>query len=115
MGVTLKTRKRMSEMGRQRWESKTEAEKQAFREACRERWYAQSPEDQARISANRQRWYAENKPWRTPLYERMKAEHPTPEPCVDCGGPGRMQLAFDDEAQTVEFVAWRCYPCRKRD
>lgn len=84
-----------------------------LRRMGKERWAALPEPEKERIAGARTRWYAENKPWRTPLYERMKAEHPAPQPCVDCGGPGRMQLHFDDEARTVEFVAWRCYPCRK--
>ncbi len=76
-------------------------------------WTRLSPEDQAARIAPHTDWYRRNKPWRTPLYESMKAAHPDRQPCIDCGGDGRMQLAFDDEAQTVEFVAWRCYPCRK--
>lgn len=77
------------------------------------RWEALPESEKTRITEKRRAWYREHKPWRTPLYEAMKGAHPNPSPCPDCGGPGRMQLAFDDEAQTVEFVGWRCYPCRK--
>lgn len=79
----------------------------------KDRWAALPEADRQRITDKRSGWYRQHKPWRTALYEAMKAAHPTPERCVDCGGAGKMQLAFDDEARTVEFVAWRCYPCRK--
>lgn len=86
----------------------------------RKDWWDQHPEERERLrEAGRQRyaiWAAqlrEQYPWRQPLYDALRVEYPDDLPCDRCGGPGRMMLRYDDDAQTVELLGWRCYPCRK--
>ena len=124
MGVTTRRRRtgrkmtdeqkqRRAVLGRAWWDSLS-PEQQAAHAEGRRAWYAnRSPEQIAEAQSKARATLAARLPHRQGLYEQMKAEHPDPQPCVDCGGKGYMQLAFDDDAQTVEFVAWRCYPCRK--
>ena len=91
------------------------------RQAQRSReWWNRHPEERERRSAAAKESYAramatfrEKYPWRQPLFDALRESHPDREPCDQCGEPGNMMLRYDDEAQTVALLGWRCYPCRK--
>ena len=57
-------------------------------------------------------------PYRQPLHDAVMAKVATgdiqSEACPDCGGEGRIELQFDDAAETVKVVGWRCYSCRRK-
>ena len=93
-----------------------ERRRQAARLA-RAAWDATPPEEREARAARQRATFEARYPHRVRLYAELKERIATgdlvAEPCDRCGGEGRMQLRYDDEAETVEVVGWRCYPCRR--
>lgn len=86
-------------------------------ERARAWWNGRSEEERAAIRAKQRATYEARYPHRVALYAELQRQLAEGElerqPCDRCGGPGAMQLRYDDEAKTVEIDGWRCYPCRK--
>lgn len=102
-------RERLSQRGRQWWESLTDEERETWR--------------QANVEA-RQRAQAttyQRHPFRAAQYadfcRARDAGEVKPEPCPGCGvDPGRVELVFNDERDDPtawRVTGWRCYSCRR--
>ena len=103
------------------WERMSEAERDAARQrrsqAGRAFWDGLSDEEKASRLAKSRATFEASYPHRVRLHAEIKAQLASgalkTERCDRCGGEGRVMLNFDDDAQTVEVIGWRCYPCRK--
>lgn len=105
--------------GQKEWWDRHPEAKERRAQAQRE-WWAAHPAERERLrQAGRERYarrigaLREQYPWRQPLYDALVVSHPGTEPCDQCGEPGKMMLRYDNDAQTVALLGWRCYPCRK--
>jgi len=115
--ASVKAKKRWTPERRAVAAAKSKARWEALSESAREARLVQARGLGAAGAANRTAAFAAKYPWREPLYEGLRARIArgdlVPEPCDRCAGEGRMMLRYDDEARTVELLAWRCYPCRR--
>jgi len=142
-GVQARCKECLAELGRQRYRSNPEAERQRARawqranpdrslESAR-RWKSENPE---RVSNQGRRWkaahhdrhLAANRRWQEANPERVamskravsivrqaikRGELKRPDACSQCGSAGRVQAAHYDYSRPLD-VRWLCIPCHRR-